>query len=308
MSVEHPLLVIANPGAGPDSDGENLRVALDVLRANTDVKLLMVDEHTDLERALGRRGRRRVVVAGGDGTVHQVVRVLRLRGELGDTLLGLVPVGTGNDLARTLGIPLDPARAARCVLHGTERRLDLLVDDAGGVAVNTVHVGLGAAVARTAAAFKQRLGRHAFPLGAVLGGLLHPGWHLRVEADGQVLNDYDRRVLLVGLANGSSLGGGLGTLSAAAEPDDGLADVIVSRATGPLARIGFGLGMREGSHVGREDVQVTRARVVRVYGQEFPYDADGDLLGPVRARTWTVEHSVWRVLVPAEEKPTDQSD
>ncbi len=307
MSAEHSLLVIANPSAGPDPDRESLRVALDVLRANADVKLATMDEPTDLERTLDRRGRRRVVVAGGDGTIHQVVRALRFRDELGDTLLGLVPVGTDNDLARALGIPLDPARAARCVLHGAERRLDLLVDDAGGIAVNTVHAGLGAAVARTADAFKQRLGRHAFPLGAVLAGLRNAGWHLRVEADGQVLNDYDQRVLLIGLANGSSLGGGLGMLSAAAEPDDGLADVIVSRATGPLARVGFGLGMREGSHVSRADVQVTRARVIRVYGQEFPYDADGELLGPTRARTWTVEHSAWRILVPAGEKPADES-
>lgn len=321
-SAEYPLLVLANPESGPEGPGEqgepeaseSLRVALDVLRARADVRVCSLDSAGALVAALERRGRRRLVVAGGDGTLHAVVRELWRRGELTDWAepdglgpLGLIPVGTGNDLARSLGLPLDPARAARVVLGGEDRPLDLLSDDSGGpagagsVVVNAVHVGLGAAVARDAQRFKPVLGAAAYPLGAVLGGLRHPGWHLRVEADGQVLADYDQRVLMVGLANGCSLAGGWGTLSPAAEPDDGLVDVLVVRATSTPARVGFGLAMRTGAHVDREDVTVVRAREVRVTGEAFDYDADGELGGPLRERTWTVRPGAWGLRAEARD-------
>src|SRR5947208_1080775 len=70
----------------------------------------------ELDSVLHRRGGRHIVVAGGDGTLHAVVSALYRRHELADAVVGLVPLGTGNDFARGAGIPMDPAEAARVVV------------------------------------------------------------------------------------------------------------------------------------------------------------------------------------------------
>ncbi len=74
---------------------------------------------------------------------------------------------------------------------------------------------------------------------------------------------------MVGVANGRTIGGGA-PLAPDAEPDDGLLDVVVATSTGPLARLRFGVALREGEHVDRDDVLVIRGRSVTVTGDAFP--------------------------------------
>lgn len=289
------LLVVTNAAAG-STDDERVDAALAVLRAAADVRVDTCADPGDLDRLLDGLGDRTLVLAGGDGSVHTAVASLRRRGELSpDRPLGLVPLGTGNDLARTLGIPLDPAGAARALLTGRPRPLDLLVDDTGGVVVNAVHLGVGAEAAEKAGALKERLGKAAYAVGSVLAGAGSTGWDLRVEVDGEPLHT-DEPVLMVGVANGRTIGGGA-ELAPDAAPDDGLLDVVVATSTGPLARLGFGVALREGGHVEREDVVAVRGRTVTVTGEPFPLNADGELDGPVDRRTWTVQPGAWAVLV-----------
>lgn len=290
------LLVVTNAAAG-STDDERVDSALAVLRESSDVRVESCSDPDDLGRILAGRGGRTPVLMGGDGSVHTAVAALRGRGELSaDLPLGLIPLGTGNDLARTLGIPLDPAEAARALLTARPRALDLIVDDAGGLVVNVVHLGVGAEAAERAGALKDKLGKAAYAVGGVLAGATTTGWGLRVEVDGAAL-ETDGPVLMVGIANGRTIGGGA-ELAPDAIPDDGLLDVVVATSTGPLARLGFGVAMREGEHVERDDVLSARGRTVTVSGEAFPLNADGELDGPVSARTWTVEPAAWSLLVP----------
>jgi YegS/Rv2252/BmrU family lipid kinase len=293
----NPLLVVTNEAAGGTADAQ-VDAALTVLRSATDVRREVCREPDDLGRLLDGLGERALVVVGGDGSVHTAVATLLSRGELSaDRPIGLIPLGTGNDLARTLGIPLDPAAAARALLAGRSRPLDLVVDDAGGVVVNAVHLGVGAEAAEKASALKDRLGRAAYAVGSVAAGAGATGWHLQVVVDG-VPVDVDREVLMVAVANGRTIGGGA-PLAPDASPDDGLADVVVATSTGPLARLGFAVALRDGEHVERDDVLVVRGRSVTVTGDPFPLNADGELDGPVTARTWTVRPAAWSLLAPA---------
>jgi YegS/Rv2252/BmrU family lipid kinase len=293
----NPLLVVTNEAAGGTADAQ-VDAALTVLRSATDVRREVCREPDDLGRVLDGLGERALVVVGGDGSVHTAVATLLSRGELSaDRPIGLIPLGTGNDLARTLGIPLDPAAAARALLAGRSRPLDLVVDDAGGVVVNAVHLGVGAEAAEKASALKDRLGRAAYAVGSVAAGAGATGWHLQVVVDG-VPVDVDREVLMVAVANGRTIGGGA-PLAPDASPDDGLADVVVATSTGPLARLGFAVALRDGEHVERDDVLVVRGRSVTVTGDPFPLNADGELDGPVTARTWTVRPAAWSLLAPA---------
>jgi diacylglycerol kinase family enzyme len=298
------LLAVVNGTAGT-ADDESVRAALDELRTGADVEVAATTDERELEAALAGRGDRRVVVLGGDGSVHAAVATLDRLGALGAAEpVGIVPRGTGNDLARTLGLPLDPVAAARAALSGRGRPLDLIRADDGRLVLNAVHVGVGARAGAEAMRFKERLGTAAFPLGAAIAGVTTAGWAPRIEADGRVIGsgewsaDGGTGVLMLAVCNGPTIAGGT-PLAPGAALDDGLADVVVCTATGPVARTAFAAALLRGTHLQRPDVTVVRAAEVTFSGTPVDLDADGEIQEGVAARTWRVAHSAWSVVVPA---------
>jgi diacylglycerol kinase family enzyme len=292
MSSGH--LVVASAHAG-SAEEEAVEAARAVLAEAGPVEVVSTATPQELDRALDSCGDRRLVVAGGDGSLHVAVSRLRERGELAERPIALVPLGTGNDLARALDLPLDAAEAARLVLTGRHQPMDLLVDDSGGIVVNAVHLGVGAEAAASAGRLKPLLGLLAYPLGALFAGLRSTSWRLRVEVDGQVVSD--ARTLMVGIGNGPGIGGGTQLLPEA-RPDDGLLDVVVSHAVGPLARMRYGAALRTGSHPDDPQVRSVRGRSVTVSGEPVGVNADGELGEEVTRRTWSVEPGAWSLLRP----------
>ncbi|TDD24479.1 diacylglycerol/lipid kinase family protein [Nonomuraea diastatica] len=290
------LVAIGNPAAGGDDD-EARHAVLRTLESEAEVVAPDVAAHGGVDRVLAGHPDRDPVVLGGDGTLHTVLAALFARGELADRPVGLVPMGTGNDLARSLGVPLDPEKAALLVLRGTERPLDLLVDGEGGIVMNAVHVGAGALASQQAAPLKPVLRRAAYAAGALLAGIRSRGWRLRVRADGVVVASGRRRVLMVGVGNGATIGGGT-PLAPDARPDDGLADVVVSFAVSPWARLAYGLRMRRGEHPERGDVVTVRASTVVIEGEPVPANADGEPLPAAPVRSWTLHPGAWRLIAP----------
>jgi diacylglycerol kinase family enzyme len=294
------MLVIANRDAGAAADAELAR-ALAVLRGCADVELRTTGDARDLDRALAEADGRTVVVAGGDGSLHAVVGALHRRGELTDRVLALVPLGTGNDFARGLRIPLDTAEAARQACTGAVEDLDLVVDDSGGAVVNNVHAGAGAQASVRGQRWKDRLnrfglGRLGYPIGAAMTATRNTRYRLRVEVDGEVVADVDRPVLAVAIGNSPYVGGGT-AVTPRADPDDGKVEVMVSFATGRLTRLGFALRLLRAEHYQRPDVRHLRASRVAVSGAAFSFSADGEIRGPVRRREWHVERNAWRLVV-----------
>ena len=105
--------------------------------------------------------------------------------------------------------------------------MDLIVDELGGVVVNSVHAGASAQASRRGARWKERLGPFGFgilgyPIGAALASIKPPFVRLRVEADGEVVSDMDKHILMVAIGNGTSVGGGT-ELTPDADPSDGTA-------------------------------------------------------------------------------------
>ena len=290
-----PLLLITSSDAGTN-DTENLDKALAVLRAAVDVEVCPTSDQGELDGVLHRRGCRRVIVAGGDGSLHTVVAALYRRQELHDVVLGLIPLGTGNDFARGAEIPLDPEEAARLVVKGDVRPVDVIIDGAGGIVVNNVHAGVGVEASRKAHKWKQ-LGRMGYGIGAVLAGVNPPQVRLRVEIDGEVVADYDRPILQLAVGNGSTVGGGT-EITPDADHESGEMDVMVSFAVGRLSRLGYASRLRKGEHHEREDVLYQRGSTVSVSGQSFYCIADGELYGPERERTWRVEAGAFSMCLP----------
>jgi diacylglycerol kinase family enzyme len=299
------LLVVANGAAGT-TDDDSVETAVAVLRTGAEVTLAETAGREELLAAVTGRDGRRLVIVGGDGSVHAAVHALDRAGALDPAEpVGIIPRGTGNDLARTLGLPLDPAEAAAVVLTGVPRPLDLVRDDAGGLVVNAVHAGVGARAGAEAARFKDRLGTAAFPLGAAIAGVTSTGWPLRVEVDGRVVThdqagwaaDGSTDVLMLAVCTGPTIGGGT-PLAPDARVDDGLAEVVVCTATGPVARAAFATALVGGRHVDRDDVLVVRGRQATFSGPPVDLNADGELEEAVATRTWRVQARAWSVLVP----------
>jgi diacylglycerol kinase (ATP) len=293
-----PLLLITHADAG---NAEGLGEALEVLRSRASVEVCETSNPGELDGVLHRAGSRPIVVAGGDGSLHAVVATLYRRNDLSGKTLGLLPLGTGNDFARAVGIPLDPVGAAEALLEASPRPMDLIVDELGEVVVNNVHVGASAEASRSGAAWKKRFGRVGlgllgYPVGVAMTALRPPYVRLRVEVDGEVVADMDRHVLMVAVGNGTSVGGGA-EITPHADPSSGDLDVVVSFAVDPLARVGYALDIVRRRHTDREDVEIRRGRQVSVTGEAFCISADGEISGPERRRTWHVEPAAYAMLV-----------
>ncbi|MGE9807374.1 diacylglycerol/lipid kinase family protein [Janibacter sp. G1551] len=320
------LLVITNADAG-SSDADSIEAAVTRLRRDAEVDTAATSDLDELRSVLQEVGDREVVIAGGDGSLHAAIACLADLGAFGDHLaaervgpaehaatdtsevprppvLGLIPLGTGNDFARAVGIPLDPVEAAEALLAHEPTPVDLIVDDEGHVVVNAVHVGIGADANAKARPWKAVLGKVGlgalgYGIGALGAAVSATGWRLEVVADGEVLSDGSTPILQLGLANGHSVGGGT-ELAPEALPSDGRADLVLSEAVGPLARLRYGAKMREGRHTELPDVRLERVRHVRVRALEghFRVNADGELSDPVTERTWVVRPGVFRLSHP----------
>ena len=300
--------MITNADAGT-ADEEALKSALEILRERASVEVHATSQPGELDGVLQRAGSRRIVVAGGDGSLHAVISALHRRHDLADAVVGLLPMGTGNDFARSLGIPLDPEEAALVVASGEVRRMDLIVDELGDVVVNNAHIGAGAAASKRGAGIKEKLGavgvgrvnlgRLGYPIGALLSAFDEPSVHVHVELDGKVVTDVDRPVLMVSIGNGANVGGGT-PLTPEADPEDGQVDVMISHAVGTAAKIGYTMHLRRGEHHKRDDVQYLRGSRVTISGDAFWISADGEISGPERQRSWHAEPAAYSFILPAQ--------
>jgi diacylglycerol kinase (ATP) len=216
---------------------------------------------------------RRVVLLGGDGTLHAAANL-----PPGPPEVAILPAGRANNVARTLGIPMDLKAAAELAADGRPRRLDLIAAASGGLsyrAVEGVSVGLHA-VARTS----YRAPNSADLLAAVRSGLQatrgFDGVTLSVSSDGVP------EVLAVGqlfVANLPLYAFGL-RVAPDARPDDGLLDVVALPWEGRARMIPMVARLRRGTHVNRATTRMWTAQRVRIAtGGHSPVVADTTNLG-----------------------------
>ncbi|MFI9809633.1 diacylglycerol kinase [Streptomyces sp. NPDC052301] len=274
FATSEQLLVIIDPAAR-QTDGESVRIAKDVLSAGAAAKVCLPEGPEEFARALGRRGSRRPVVVGDDRALVRAVTLLHRQRELTGCALSVVPVGE-TALAESLGVPGGAVAAARAVLDGAERRLDLLVDESDGVVLGTL--GIPPAPMRAAAAtpvpvasgraWYRSLVRTLAPRPPRLSAVPSPGpARLRVEIDGRTLVDLDHPLEAVTVTPGAG-----GHAEVEVRPLSLGAEATPLRASG---------------------------RAVTVTGTDFRYRADATVSGPVRRRTWRVLEGAWGLVLPS---------
>jgi YegS/Rv2252/BmrU family lipid kinase len=287
----HALLV-SNSTAG-STTAEQVDAVAGVLRRGYDLQAVATSGVEHLRTALARFAGDHVIVAGGDGSLHAVVNVLYGLERLDDTVVGLIPMGTGNDFAQGLDLPDDPLAAAAACVRAAPTAIDLLVTDDGEVVVNAAHAGVGAVASDHAQIAKSLAGPLAYPIAAFVAGAVETGDRLEVTLDDRVV--HDGTALLVLAANGSRLGGGA-QLCAAADPADGLMDVLLIGDVARPARAGLGLSIQRGTHLDHDDVATHRCRSLRIRGEAVTHSRDGELRHELHDVTYTNDPGAWHLL------------
>lgn len=288
-------ILLVNGSAG-GAERDRVAAAEEVIAQDGPVRIVETDDADDLDQLIAALDEERLVVCGGDGSIHLAVDRLDAADRM-DVPVGLVPLGTGNDLARGLGIPLEPEEAARRVVTGEPRPVDLLRSDDGLICVNALHAGIGVEAAQRAEDMKGAMGPVAYPLGAIAASVTVDGWDVTVEVDGEPLRaSVGERVLMVAVMNALTFGGGT-PMAPHAVADDGQLEVVVVNVAGPAARAAFATALRRGNHLDRDDVANAPGRSVTIRGEPIGYNIDGELHeAGVSERTWRVDAGAWRLI------------
>jgi YegS/Rv2252/BmrU family lipid kinase len=177
----------------------------------------------ELARQAGLDGYQTVVAVGGDGTVHEVMNGLMLLPPEQRPILGVVPLGSGNDFAHATGINSDPAIAMRQALTGSSKKIDIgrLKDGRGRIEYwdNSVGIGFDTTVTIRSRRFTKTRGFMIYLIAVIQTILLnHAAVHLKVTSDE---GEWEDDMLLFTLCNGPREGGGF-LLAPDARSDDGI--------------------------------------------------------------------------------------
>ena len=282
------VALVVNPTAGKGRGAAAAQAAEAALRGD-DVRRLVGRDGADalrLCREAVAEGVDVLVAVGGDGMAH-----LALQAVAGtDTALGLVPAGTGNDLARGLGLPLDPVAAA-ARLRADAVAVDAVRTDGGTWWACVLGAGFDAAVNDRANRMSWPRGRRRYDLAVVAELRAYRPLPFVLHLDGRRV---EAEAMLVALGNASSYGGGM-RVCPDARMDDGLLDVVV---VGPMSRTTF---LRlfpkvfAGRHVSHPSVRVLRAAEVSLAAPSANAYADGEPLGALPL-TSTVVPGALRVV------------
>ena len=218
-----------------------------------------------------------VVLGGGDGTLNGAALALRDTG----LPLGILPLGTGNDLARTLDIPTTAAEAAAIILAGQTRRIDLGSVN-GRPFFNVASVGLTVDVTRKLdRAVKQRLGRLAYAWTAIRVLLGHKRFSAIIRCGSTI---HRVRTMQVTVGNGRFYGGGM-VVAADAAIDDHVLHVYSLEPDSRLSLLWMARAFRDGEHEGLPEIRTDRAIVVEVVTRLPKHvSADGEIVTVTPAR------------------------
>jgi diacylglycerol kinase (ATP) len=292
--------LIVNPASGPATRRlprtHRLRFVSELLRARgaTTIRATQTSGIGDGARAAREAresGSDLVVVWGGDGTLNEVASALLDSG----IQLGIVPGGSGNGLARGLGLPLQVEAAVHVALQGQPRDIDT-GEVSGRAFLNLAGVGFDAAVAARVNTRNLHRGLRPYVRSVFDEFRTFDTQHFRLVLDDDAAVEVDGHMVVV--CNGQQYGHGA-RIAPAASFEDGFLDVVtVPRLTAfDLARHGWRLF--NGSLATVPGVTMARARrVVLSHEVPLPIHLDGEVVGGETTRTFSIRPRSLRVLCP----------
>jgi diacylglycerol kinase (ATP) len=293
---------VFNPKAGSARSAQALRERLSE-RGNVALVEPESPEETRLAAARAKQeGYDLIVAAGGDGTIHAVVN--GLAPDFGGARLAVLPLGTGNDLRRTLAIPEDPLEALNLLDGGAERLIDVFRVDTPRQTCFGVNTASGGFSGQMQEALTKEMKATWGPLAYLRGAFAVlpdlTDYHTVIEFD----DDSAERIAAINVivANGRFAAHGWNVASRA-NPEDGLLDVVIVNS-GPLFDLtAVAAQLMGGDYLDSDHVTLRRARRIRIQSRpEMWFSIDGEPVGeePI---TFTAVPRALRVVVGAEYRP-----
>jgi diacylglycerol kinase (ATP) len=300
--LEHPAIVLVNSISG----GGRARAYLPRIREvfesfQVRAEFVMTGSAAELESSAQNalsQGRRVLLAMGGDGTFQALANAAFGA----DVVLGVLPMGGGNDFAAALGLPSNPIKAAETVLGGQPRSVDLVrahtADGRTRLYAGGGGVGLDAEAARYASgAYRHLPGRLRYMASALRALAGYVPLEVRIEFPGNDLPPFEAKSMLVAALNSPTYGAGL-RLAPEATVDDGTLHVVMIKELSKLGVLRL-LPRLMGSGELRTS-RVKRWRVPRVRlttDRPCLFHGDGEILGPTPVEIAVVPKAV-RVLAP----------
>ncbi len=295
--------VICNPSSGGGAYDP------DVLRAEFDgyeLDWVQTEGPGDASEAAREWTDGLLIVAGGDGTINDAVNGLGKAGFPEGVTLGILPAGTGNDLAATLCIPDDPDEAEDVIRQGRARRLDVARVRSEGIEerffINVATGGLGAEISdANEGEFKKRWGKLSYLRASLEVAKDFDVKELDLYLDGEL-----RRVRAVNVVVANCRFAGGGWLAAPkANPEDGLLDVVIIEKLGLADLLQLApASMARTDYLDKEGVFSARAKEIRVetHPSGLDFTADGEVVGDEPAR-FSVVPGALKVIVGPDYVP-----
>ena len=295
MPAPQAPLFIVNPIAGSGRAGSLVpRLGAWLKERGSDARILETRERGHAERlaaAATDLGHDRVIAVGGDGTIQEVINGLLASGVRTDgspPAMAIIPVGRGNDMARSIKLPLDPIACLPIALGAALHPFD--VGSARGEDGRQRYFGAAGGVGFDAAVSYTMAVRRRFWMRGEAGYFLatlnelrryhNSSLRITLAGDGED-RVVDQRFLFVAFANGPFYGGGM-QICPAAKIDDGLFDVCLVGDLSRLAALRELPGIYQAKHLKNPRVEIVRARTVQIDGDNATrVHLDGEPFGNV---------------------------
>jgi diacylglycerol kinase (ATP) len=281
-------IVILNPVSGRGRARKLIPTIERILSASSlDFNLLQSERpwHTaDLAEAAARQDTDVVVAAGGDGTVNEAINgLMRARQDgFAKTALGVLSIGTGNDFAASLDLPLRLEDAVRAITKNVRRLVDIGLLKGCGFPDgryfgNCVGIGFDAAGGVLAEKITWASGLLAYLIAALQNIFIYyKAPTLEIQLDTETIH---MPSLLVSIMNGKRIGGGFWT-APNARPDDGLFDVCIAEEVSRPRMLTLLPHFLRGTQASQPEIQMKQARAIKITAKKgaMPIQADGEIL------------------------------
>ncbi len=286
-------VVIVNPCAGKGRARKVIPIICEVMKASGEAfeiwQTTRPGHAVELAKKAAQLGVEVVVAVGGDGTVFEVVNGIVHTG----VILGIIPTGTGNDLARSLHISKDTTHAIQQILSGTPKKIDLGIAN-GKYFINVASIGIDAEIAAWTKQTKKFLsGSSAYIVSMIKNIITYKPIHMKFTIDGQC---FEQETLLAAICNGKYYGGGV-RIAPNAILDDGLFEICIIERLTKWKTLRLFPTVFFGKHIKFKEVKIYKGHEITVeFTGDTKLNLDGDLFKVSSSVLFHVEHQTVKII------------